>query len=115
MEQSTYRTGRTDIVPGGMKRCTRCEVDWIADAEHFPRNAGRSDGLDPWCKTCVSLRSKRYQQMTGKLATHRMKVDEEKTLTFIEREQQSLREWRERVDWDQHFANIRAHARKASA
>jgi hypothetical protein len=101
MEQSTYRTGRTDIVPEGMKRCTRCEVDWIADAEHFPRNVGRSDGLDPWCKTCVRLRSKRYQQMTGKLATHRVKipceVDEDKTPSFSEQSQQHLREWSEKV------------------
>jgi hypothetical protein len=110
VEQSTYRTGRTDIVPEGMRRCTRCEVDWIADAEHFPRNVGRSDGLDPWCKTCVCLRSKRYQQMTGKLASHRVKVDEDKTLSFIEQDQQNLREWRERVDWNLHDAHTRTRA-----
>jgi hypothetical protein len=70
-ERSPYREPRRDPVPFGHKRCSRCEVDYPADTEHFDRNEGKADGLDGWCKTCVGLRSKRYRQMTGRAATHR--------------------------------------------
>jgi hypothetical protein len=57
-----YRHPRTDAVPEGLKRCTRCEIDY--PIEEFHSNAGRDDGLDSWCRTCVGLRTKRYRQMT---------------------------------------------------
>ena len=65
-----YRLPRTDPVPGGMKRCSRCEVDYPASDEHFHRGSWKFDGLDHWCKTCVGLRVKRYRQMRGRAATH---------------------------------------------
>lgn len=36
------------------KRCTRCGESWPADTEFFPRDAGRKDGLNAWCKACWS-------------------------------------------------------------
>lgn len=78
--ESPYARPRTDSVPEGMKRCTRCEVDYPATEEHFHRSAWKFDGLDHWCKTCVSQRSKRYRQMTGRAATHR----EDEGLTSFE-------------------------------
>lgn len=55
---------RTDPVPEGLKRCSRCEVDY--PHPFFHRNAAKRDGLDGWCRTCVSLRNARYEQMRGR-------------------------------------------------
>lgn len=33
------------------KQCPMCKV--VKTRDHFPRNAGRKDGLNPYCKSCI--------------------------------------------------------------
>lgn len=58
---SNWSRPRTDPVPSGLKRCSRCEID--QEPEAFYANIGRRDGLDSWCKKCVDVRTIRYRQI----------------------------------------------------
>lgn len=58
---SQWRYPRKDPVPEDLKRCTRCEIDY--KPSEFHTNAGRRNGLDSWCKSCVRLRTRRYAQL----------------------------------------------------
>jgi hypothetical protein len=41
-----------------MKTCTNCKTE--KDSEQFYKQAGATDGLDPYCKDCRKDKNKQY-------------------------------------------------------
>ncbi len=49
------------------KRCSRCKM--VKDASDFCRKKASSDGLQSWCKDCMTISSKKFRAATAAVPT----------------------------------------------
>ena len=51
-----------DIQIFGSRVCTRCGATLAANADFFPRDSYRVDGLHSWCRACKSERTMEWKR-----------------------------------------------------
>src|SRR5579885_2734453 len=51
-----------DILPEGMKRCTKCKAVLPATREYFETENACRDGFHPQCRTCVKKKMAAYRK-----------------------------------------------------